>query len=1774
MENDNYNMENDNYNMKNDNYNMENDNYNMNNYNYNTENIQINYGTSYITNSIKGVSFSLNINNENITLNNVNGVITINDNLSVGIYNIILSYIKDDTDQNKIYNITILPNFFYDLNNINNNSTLIPILHPNIDGILLNIFIIDYTNNDIIINSDTGVITLNNLNIGIYLFTVTWTVNNISVSHLINFTIKPNFYYENNKKIIYYGDNEFSDKPIIDPKLDKFIISSDYKINNEGILDLSHYDVGEYNIKVILNSTNIAGNSTNIAGNSTNIAGNSTNIAVNTYYTLYVKPKINYDKLEYTCYAFSNFKIESPNVLQNGGTFSLLNYNNLFIIDEITGEIIVNTSSGIYELIIKYIKNNAYNTCKLLINIKPVFSYSNMIINSNDIITNTPLTNEDIEGTFNLIDNKLIEINKDSGVISINKLYPNIYNIKVEYIKSNIQSETEFKLEVYPVLIIDNYNLEIYPITNDYIITSNNKDVTIIDKTFNLDNIIIVGNYNIIFTLTINNMITSTIYNYSKLPVINYSDEIFYGIYNTKFISTEPTIIYNNGLYKLNENDNFIIDEQTGVITEKNDLNIDEYDLTINLNYLSFDIVKNIKVIIKPQLIIPEQNFIYSECKLSNIVYLPLNGIFTINNKDYNDLSFELEFNKLNVGTYNIEIGYTINNIKSIVNVPIIINKKKLDLDLVVEDKEFDNNDNVIIKCTNYSEILVNGNYIDINTGKNKIIIKDILLPNNLINNYYVDIDFIYGNILPKILYPIISPIDKEFDNNNIAKVNINDLICDSNEIIFNSYEAIYDSKNIGTQNITIKNIKLVGYDNYKLSHSEYNNYKLSHNEYNIIGNILPKEITVYYIAKDKIYDGLDTCIVSIDKIDGIIPKDKIYINIISSVFENSNIGLHNIKILDYEVLGINAKNYKITFINNKANIFPQKIELKIIADDKIYDNTDIPILRFISEYKVLSYDSNYNNKNIGIKKKIIVKNIILENNNYYVDDLVLFGNILPKMIDFLYFPNDKVYDGTTLCDGTFEINNYLNDDVNCIFNATHKNINSGIDKEILITNIKLIGNDSNNYKLNSVKSMNGIIHQKEVTCTFKNVDKMYDKTTLGFVKIDKIYGLIKNDNILIKNDNIQIISLDAQYEDSFIGNNKKIIIKNIELEPKLFNYYINDTYCIGNIILRELNIIFNNPIKIYDGLLDIVLSVNNIKNVLDNDNIYIKSVKSEFEDPNIGKNKIIHVSEIELNEYSSKYYYCKDMKIEGTIKEKFLNINFKSNDQEYEPNLIPILSYELDDPFLKIISYYAVYEKIDIGLQKIIISNIILGGKNANNYIVEEQIIYGNILPKNKELEFIINDKIYDGTTIANITCISDDTIKFDANYESCNIGNHKIIVNNIIQTSTNYIIKNEYIFYGNILLKELLITPKIVKIYDGSLNYEVKNNPEIKTCKCKFSSSDVGENIPVSIYNIIPVNSNYYIKDFETVGTIEPKEIKCEFVASDKIYDETNKVFFDKIYCKITILSFTSYYENINVGYRNIIVENIKLENKNYYCNNLVISSTIKPILLKIDFIINPKIYDKIETAIISSFKLLNCTEKIKLYSYSANYKNSNVGKQLVIISNLIISSENYYTDKYYTYGIINPRNVILNFTNTIKNYDGKTETYINLLSFENKILDDKLEIIYFNSEYETKDVNDNINIIINNIELTGDSINNYKYNKNIIIKGQIKPAIIDCEFKIINNTIVGKLIGLLNNDNANIINYISYKKNNNYYIENIILDGSDKNNYILPNKIYNVL
>ena len=1682
--------------------------------------IILNYGTSYTSNIPNNNNFgiySLSIKNNNITIDSNSGVINIIENLEVGIYNIKVYFSYNNEVIDTDLTITIKQNIIYNLNNISSNCQLIPILHPSIE---YGFFTIDISSSNIIIDLNNGYINCYNLPIDNYIFTVSWSVNNIIAEYLINFTIKPSIYYNINEKYINYGSISFSEKPIINPLNNSFIITSQNKIDSDGILDFSNYDVGLHKILVNITINNI------------------TNF---TTYNLYILPEINYNKL-YNCSALTDYYTNQPTVSQLGGFFSI----NDFKIDKNTGIICINAPTNIYNLEVFYYKNDVHVSTNIQFIVNPIISYDNILTNSNQIsYSNIPISNEVIDGSFNLLNYHDIISIDSYGVLQFSNLLPNIYIVNIQYNKNNCHVTTNCKVTVNPCLIINNneqtinygdnfkyINFEIIPENIPYTLICNNPNVLIYKNYLSLENITDIGKYSINLTLTINNQSVYESYSFNILPNIFYTSKINYGIYSQDFISDipiiNPTISSNNSFYLLDCSYNILIDPNTGILIGTN-LDVNTYNLNIIYNYLDFKIPINYQLIITPLLIVPNQTILYSS-SISGIIYSPKEGI----------LSYELDYTNLNSGNYISNISYTFNNIQTKKEFKLSIFKKKLDLNLIVIDKFYDGTNYANI--SDISGIIIDGIYDNPNIGFNKnVIINNLLLPEYLNINYYCNIKNLKGNILPSIVKPYIIGFDKIYDGNKNAIVTIS---CSLVNIL--SYTSNFTTNNIGLQSIIINNIIL---DN--------NNFKLSNPSYTVSGYIYPKNAYAKFNVDNKIYDGSNNCIINLENITGLLNRDFIILNNIKGYFNSSNSGCNQVNITSYDIAGYNSSNYNLIILDFSGNIKPQEIKLQIFSIDKIYDGKLNANIYFNTNFNIVSYNAYYLDKYVNIKKIIKVTDIILEDPNYFVADCTLYGNILPLMLQFDFSGNNKVYDGSTLCTGSYYINSLLNDDINCIFDSNFKNYFYGENKEISITNLKLIGRDSINYKINCIKTNKAIIYKQELFINFYCIDKMYDKTNIAFVKISSISGSIQN---------VQILELDAIYEDYYCGNNKLITIRNIILEPQFINYFVNDTFCYGNILPRELSLNIKKITKDYDGKTNVNISVNNIINIVQNDVVYIESYNANFTDPNWGFVKIVNINNISLLGDSANNYICNNFKTTGTINQSSLHVNFIALDQEYDINLIPILNCNYD-----ISSYIASYSSIKVGQQKISISNIVL--KNSNNYFIPSQIIKGNILPKKINLNIRANDKIFDSLTDATIIYDQQYNFTYNAYFEDPNVGFKNVFITDISLNNNNYFTDTSIVVKANILPQEIVVSLETIeKIYDG--NTEIKNleiaikNANIISYNANFDDPNYGLNKIVGINNIILNNNNYFIKDFLCPGIIKPAPIDILFYIDDKIYDSTINVNITSISSIINVLSYNAYYNTPNIGINKIIIENIKLADTNYNCNNLLLTSNINPKLLKIEFVIKPKIYDHNIFAIIEAYTILNAHETINIISYSAIYENINVCLQKIIINNIIIDSLNYYTEEYIAYSNINPRLLDIKFKNLNKIYDKTTETNIEINYINNIIDNDVVNVSYFNSYYEDYNSNNNININITNIILVGND--NY-YVNNYTVIGNILPKPIECTFSLVNNLIIGSLNGIITTDNLMINNYISYQDNKGINIQNITLTGTNINNYILSNNNY---
>jgi hypothetical protein len=633
-------------------------------------------------------------------------------------------------------------------------------------------------------------------------------------------------------------------------------------------------------------------------------------------------------------------------------------------------------------------------------------------------------------------------------------------------------------------------------------------------------------------------------------------------------------------------------------------------------------------------------------------------------------------------------------------------------------------------------------------------------------------------------------------------------------------------------------------------------------------------------------------------------------------------------------------KNYYNMFINSATGeIHLNNLDIGIYIIDIIYDtNTEI------------SFE-------LKIEPKIIVSEL---NINY--DDLLLLDKVdVMKMIK--YDLND--------ISGTFD-NNILNlKDLDC---GTY---------EYIITFNYVTDTFQFPIKINIFKS--------ELKLLFTCINKTYDGNNLAHV-----------------NCNNKSITFEAKYTNEKTEYYKDVFIKIINFDNN--NYFVKDTVIKGSILKKPITPIFFGTNKEYD-------KTTNAKVTYKLDNLVytelvstIEHMNSFFSTVDIGTHKII----IKNIKFFDKNYILdnSEYEINGTISPRKLlpNIYVKDKIYDNDVNAIDYIYFKsfnnlIKSDDIKIIKFDACYDNPDIGIKTIFIKNVILDTKN---YIIEDFTISGKIIPQKIKLDLICIDKCYDGTNIAFID--NTELLKScEATYMNPNIGNQKIMITNIQLNNKNIEMDDTYI-YGNINPK--LIDVEIIcqdKYYDETTKIEYSFNTDtILNGSVIFQDENVGEEKEI-VYILSCNDQNYKIQNIKHNNpSIFKKELIIEFISLSKEYDGTNTAF---VKCdNYHVLSYESYYEDSIVGKDKIIyIKNVKVKNNNYFVEDTIIFGIILPKEIQLIAKGVEKIYDGTTDAEIIITDLNNCIDNVFIISYKANYVNSNIGCKIIIVSELDLGGKN---------------------------------------------------------------------------------------------------------------------------------------------------------------------
>ncbi|MBR5840931.1 MAG: hypothetical protein IKZ84_20505 [Victivallales bacterium] len=440
----------------------------------------------------------------------------------------------------------------------------------------------------------------------------------------------------------------------------------------------------------------------------------------------------------------------------------------------------------------------------------------------------------------------------------------------------------------------------------------------------------------------------------------------------------------------------------------------------------------------------------------------------------------------------------------------------------------------------------------------------------------------------------------------------------------------------------------------HDLSNDE--NYNYTFNAASL--NVLPKDVTIIFNAKDKVYDGnTDAERDGAFILDGFVDGDKVNVfdNDVTYSFSDKNVGEDKTVTADGELItvGDDVNNYNFTFDNTaEADITPLAIEIGFTAQDKVYNGNTEAIRDEIDMSAVLEGDDvsfddsgleyNFDTKDVGTDKTVtatgfnadtMLSGDDLQNYEITFVDTAL-ADITPLAITIGFTANDKVYDGNTEAtrdeldmDAVLEGDDVVFDDSSLEYNFSDKNV--GTDKTVTAEGYSenlLSGKDVANYDITFVDTTTADITKLAIEIGFTANDKVYDGNTEAQLNEIDMSAVLEGDDVSFDNS-----SLEYNFDNKNAGEDKTVTAEGYTPEllsgDDLQNYditFIETTE--ADITPKEIQVGFTAKDKVYDGNTSAERDELIMDGVIEGDDVKFDDtgIEYNFDTKNIGEAKTV----------------------------------------------------------------------------------------------------------------------------------------------------------------------------------------------------------------------------------------------------------------------------------------------------------------------------------------------------------------------------------------------------------------------------------------------------------------------------------------------------------------------------------------------------------------------
>jgi hypothetical protein len=736
---------------------------------------------------------------------------------------------------------------------------------------------------------------------------------------------------------------------------------------------------------------------------------------------------------------------------------------------------------------------------------------------------------------------------------------------------------------------------------------------------------------------------------------------------------------------------------------------------------------------------------------------------------------------------------------------------------------------------------------------------------------------------------------------------------------------ATFDSKNVGTG-------KTVTGTGFALSGGDQANYTLASPTLTTTADVTTRDLTVTATAQSRPYDGTTAAVVSLS--DDRVSGDIVTVSYTSATFADKHVGTgKTVTVSGLSLAGTDGGNYALTgtTATATADITALTLAPQFTAADKMYDGTTAAsiVTRSASgtiitndQVSVVGGTAQFDTRHAGAGKTVTASGFTLTGSdagNYLLNPTTASttASVSRRPITVTAAADTKTYDGTTSSSATPTVTtgSIVAGDEGAFTQAfDSKHVGTG--KTLTPAGSVDDDNSGADYLITFAESHNGVIQAKALVGSIAAQNKTYDGTDAATIATRTLSGVIESEDV-------SYIGGTATFDNRNAGTGKTVTATGLSLDGgDAGNYTVNPTATTtANITRRPIEVTASTDSKTYDGTTASAETPTITEGTLVGGDS--PAFTQSFDTKSAGTGKTLTPVGLVNDGNSGANYLVSFVPVHtGTILQRALAVTASAQDKVYDGTTAATVSLSddrLGGDVFTVNHTSAVFGSKTVGNGKTVtVSGLSLTGTDAGNYALAGTTVTttADIMPVTLTAHFTAANKVYDGTTAANILTrtlgtgvISGDDVTLtggSATFSDKNVANGKTVTANGFTLAggdaENYVLDPAAATAtADITVRTLVVTTTGQdKVYDATTAAAVALHDDRVTGDqltlshgpATFADKNVGDDKTITVPGIAISGTdagNYELASTGTTATadITHASLQPVITASNKIYD-----------------------------------------------------------------------------------------------------------------------------------------------------------------------------------------------------------------------------------------------------------------------------------------------